>query len=453
MKIIKKVLVPFLIIFLTVLLLSIFRKTPSAKLWNGYSVFYIEKSVSFSFVNQVFQKFQIQDYISEENQKFPLNIQKNTPEYSLALSNLEENDYLTERNKYFYDKNYNYKIFYVPDNFSKNLTEAFSFIKDTTDFSCGIDSSSSFPIVLYLVLIAFFVFLILKSEQKILFALLSILPIFYCFMMPFYSCFSGICLFLLGIFISLKLWNRKGGLKKLSKIRFLQIIFIFSVLNSFLTGFLNGIFFILVLFSDFSIVYLYKMLESFTEKKYTFKPVKIRSAKMVSLVSKKSVLSIFVCSVVLFFILIFSIFSVNFNSFSSKNNLTLPANKGFPRLVNLDDFILWRWKTLTFPYVSLNSEQNPNQVEFSVYKDNPESIQEIVNVMTFDQEFKNSSLSSIDLLSYPSIESLLKIQGQKNSYGYASSISQNVSFFNIILITASLLLSVAFFLICYKKLK
>lgn len=458
MKNLNKNLISCAIILLTIIFLFCFKKTPSSDLWKNYSVFYIEKNADYSFVVDVLNKFDIKEFISKQNQDFPLNISKNTPEYALAFSGLENSDYLTEKNKYFTDKFQNYQIFYVPKEFKNNLENVVEFINDFTDFECGFDASSSFPFLIVAVLLIFTILLIYKSEYKILFLLCSILPVFYCFMLPFYSAICGICMFLLEIFISLKMWNRTGGIKRLLKVKFLQIIFILSLINSFCAGFLSGILFIFVILSIFSILNLYNEVCKKQTDKNNFKPQKILSAKMITLISKNTVFSIFLCLISIFSILIFSVFSTSFGSVNSKN-LMLPSSNANSSFVDLTDFVDWRWEVLTFPYISLNSSDynknvdKKNKVIFSEYKDNPDSIEETVNVLTFDDKFIENSLNSIDNLSFPALEKMLKSEGLKNSAGYASNVSQKNSIFTIIVMLSSFLICLAFFVVCYKKIK
>lgn len=450
MKNLKTYLIPSFLILLSVILLFVLKKTPSKKMWDGYSVFYIEEKTDENFIENLFKKYNIKDFISLKNQQVPLTVSENTPEYSLSVSSLGQSDYLDERTKYFFDKSGKFKIYYVENKYFKELNDMCSFIKDTSEISCGIDSKGSFPVFAFLILWVFAVFLVLKSEKKLLFAFASLLPLLYAFMLPFYSCFTGISLFLLGIFLSLKLWNRKGGFKRFLKVRILHVVFILSFLCQVASGGLCVFLYIMTVISVLSVFYLYRLFEEQYFSRFSFKPVQIRSAKTVSLATKKSFFGVVFNTLAIFLFFMASIFSFFLSPSLSHENLLLPSKKGSPSLVNLDDFFSWRWESLTFPYISLNSSDNFNHdksVSFYVYSDEPDAIKESLKVMNFDEKFIEDSLNSIENLSYPALEKMFLSQGMKKSYGYSSSGSQNVSVFTIMVVAVSLFVSAAFLLI------
>ena len=435
MKNLKHYLIPSFLILLSVVLLLVLKKTPSKKMWDDYSVFYIEETTDENYIENLFKNYNIKDFISLKNQKVPLTVSENTPEYSLSLSSLEHSDYLDARIKYFFDKSGKFKIYYVENKYFKELNDMCSFIKDTSDFSCGVDSKESFPVFAFLILFAFFVFLVFKSEKKLLFVFASLIPLLYAFMLPFYSCFTGISLFLLGIFISLKLWNRKGGFKRLLKVRSLHVVFILSFFCQIAQGALCVFLYIMTVISVISVFYLYRLFEEKYFLHFSFKPVQIRSAYTVCLLTIKSYLGVVFNTIAIFLFFVASIFSFFLS----------------PSLVNLDDFFSWRWEALTFPYISLNSPSNSKydkkSVSFYVYSDEPDAIKESLKVMSFDEKFIEDSLNSIENLSYPALEKMFLSQGMKKSYGYSSSGSQNVSVFTIMVVADSLFVSAAFLLI------
>ena len=451
MKNLKHYLIPSFLILLSVVLLLVLKKTPSKKMWDDYSVFYIEETTDENYIENLFKNYNIKDFISLKNQKVPLTVSENTPEYSLSLSSLEHSDYLDARIKYFFDKSGKFKIYYVENKYFKELNDMCSFIKDTSDFSCGVDSKESFPVFAFLILFAFFVFLVFKSEKKLLFVFASLIPLLYAFMLPFYSCFTGISLFLLGIFISLKLWNRKGGFKRLLKVRSLHVVFILSFFCQIAQGALCVFLYIMTVISVISVFYLYRLFEEKYFLHFSFKPVQIRSAKTVSLLTKKSYLGVVFNTIAIFLFFVASIFSFFLSPSLCREYLLLPSKKGSPSLVNLDDFFSWRWEALTFPYISLNSPGNSKydkkSVSFYVYSDEPDAIKESLKVMSFDEKFIEDSLNSIENLSYPALEKMFLSQGMKKSYGYSSSGSQNVSVFTIMVVAVSLFVSAAFLLI------
>ena len=89
MKNLKHYLIPSFLILLSVVLLLVLKKTPSKKMWDDYSVFYIEETTDENYIENLFKNYNIKDFISLKNQKVPLTVSENTPEYSLSLSSLE----------------------------------------------------------------------------------------------------------------------------------------------------------------------------------------------------------------------------------------------------------------------------------------------------------------------------------------------------------------------------
>lgn len=459
MKYLKMYVIPAFIIVIAVLFFSLFRRVPSGKLWNGYSVFFIEQQADDALVSNTLSSFGCSGIISSNGQVIPVELSKDSPEISLLFSGLEKSDYLYLRNNYFFDKSREYKVFYVPDQYSSELSDAADYLQNEKNFSCGVDASSSFPLIPVILVVIFSIVLVIKSEKRILFILSAILPVYFSFMMPYYSGLACVCLVMLLISVSLKMWNRTGGLKRLLKIRILQILLGVSVITAFLTGVVNGLLFVLLLMAEVSIFHFYKILEENNLKKFSFRPVQIRSAKMISLISKKSVFCMLSCAGAIFLILVSSFFSVTVGTSGSGKSLMLPSEHGSGSLPGLEEYSKWRWETLTFPYVSVNSDmdvsnpKNGDTVTFSMYNDNPEAVEEIVNTMTYDDSFITKSLEVIDSLPDSSVERLIKSRGKNFSAGYTASGSQNVTIFTIILLIITLFVPVTFYLLCFKKVR
>ena len=65
MKNLKHYLIPSFLILLSVVLLLVLKKTPSKKMWDDYSVFYIEETTDENYIENLFKNYNIKDFISQ----------------------------------------------------------------------------------------------------------------------------------------------------------------------------------------------------------------------------------------------------------------------------------------------------------------------------------------------------------------------------------------------------
>jgi hypothetical protein len=110
---------------------------------------------------------------------------------------------------------------------------------------------------------------------------------------------------------------------------------------------------------------------------------------------------------------------------------------------------MWYWDTITFPYRSLNvvsKEENKPKIGESIllprYRQTPEEITESdEKVFTFGKSFSDSVIKSIDAISYPSIEKILKEQGTRIHAGYEKTTGPRFSIKNVLLLLISFITS------------
>ena len=77
----------------------------------------------FSFQVELFDDYGCKDVISGAEQFVPMEFSSESPEISMAIAKVDSSNYLVRRNLYFFDKNSNYKIYYVPDKYKNNLED------------------------------------------------------------------------------------------------------------------------------------------------------------------------------------------------------------------------------------------------------------------------------------------------------------------------------------------
>lgn len=440
MTYIKKYAVPLLIIIISLSLMYVLRSLPSAKMWNGYTMMYVDAAAESSFVIQLLEKNGCKDFICLENQKVPLAFSKQTPEAALATSGIEKSEYYQKRKNFFYDKNKQVKVIYVPERFKKNTLQVIS-ILSKQGINSGWGENVSYPFIAVLVCIILAVILTFFSEKKVLYAVLSVFPILFSIVLPFYRVLAGNCLFISGIFICEKLWKREKAFSVILKNVYINIFFLSAFFMMLLSGLKCFLLFFCVVLSDLSIMSLYSSLEKRLEQRFSFVPIKIRSAKFVPTFTERISFQLLSCSCAIAAILLvaflYSAFSLGQATKSS--NLQLPSQNGNGQLPNIKDFVEWKWEATTFPYISLNEKNSSTkQISFSQFKMEDGLIKEEVKSIAFNQNFIEESINDIDDLNFPAIEKMLKLQKKDFSGGYASSTSQNLTILTIIIILLSL---------------
>lgn len=128
----------------------------------------------------------------------------------------------------------------------------------------------------------------------------------------------------------------------------------------------------------------------------------------------------------------------------------LPAkNSAKKSLPGLNDYVLWNWQAITFPYRSLNDGEgsNPNSMIFPRYEEKNGLVSESFNSIEYNDYFRQNVLKAIDSLEYDSIEAMLKRQGTYSGAGYSSSGSSSVSFFTFILLFAGAMIPASFYFV------
>lgn len=457
MKYFKQFVLPVFIIIVSIFLMQIFRVMPASRLWNGYTVMYLPVSQDSKIIEKTLEEYGCNDYISLRNQKVPLNVSEFSPEY--MFGNGDANGYLEKRKGYFFDFSRSYSVYYIPDS-SDNCIPAVLKKLNSMNISAGINSSSACPWMSILVVFVFAILQVWFSPRRIFTAMLNFFPVFFTFKMPFYSVASACCIFMTAMFICLRYWNRDGAVRKLQS-SMPVIMFVFSpVLIVFLTGLKVGFLFLLVPIDVLAIAYVYFEVCLIFESRYSFRPVLIRPASMINLMTNTNRFVVISCLAGTFLIFVSAVLSlknVSIMETSAGSGILLPSKNSSGReLPGLEDFNSWRWSALTFPYRSLNEmqvskTQKGQTVVFPRYTEKNGKIEKSVNSITYDDSFRKDSFNSIDDFSYNSIESMLKKQGYTGRAGYSGAGSSGVSVFMCILLVMAMLIPGIFCIRNYKK--
>lgn len=443
MSFVKKYFLPILILLLTFSLLCIFRAVPVTQLWKGFSVLYVPAETQPEVVLNTLSENGCEGTISFYNQGIPY-----VNEF-LPIKADRNDAYLSGRNSYFFDKDHKVMIYYIPEQFSSNATKAVSSLVNDHNIDAGLDCKSSFPLITPIICIIAAALFLLFAENKIVFLLSVLFPIFYSFSMPFYVNSSAICILYYGIYLSQKIWNRKGNIRYiLTSPLIISSVFI-SLAATFTCSLLSGILFVLTLCSAIFVLFIYKNLETSRNESSRFNPVLIRPANKMKIMNVKSVKKIFISisAVIVLTVLYFT--SVDLFSISNAQDLSFPMPTSYNEKTDIpviNDYVKWTWKEITKPYKSVYDSQSnePEEGEtitvrrFINSQDGIKTKEEVL--FTYDQNFRNDVIELIDSLNYPAVEKLMKLQGIDSAVNYSYGSGEKFSFFSLMIMLVMIIL-------------
>ena len=432
------------VVFLLSLFLILFVKsTPSGKLWKEYSVLYVQKSAEDSTIMEALASQEIKGVVAYSSQYIPSPYSENSVEISMLRlsSNNSNENYLSKRNAFFFDKSDKYRLYYIPAEYKAQLEKALHLL-NSRGIECGTDSNATYPFLIPLIALLLAGMLFLFSKNKTVFACGAVLPVLFLYSNPFYPVALADCLVFLIIFIASNLWKRKDAFKVLLSRTEIPAMLVIALLAAFSGSILSGFIFIICALGTAGSLFTYYYLEAFLRNKKSFVPVYIRSAKRVSIFAGKTftIMSIVSAAAVLFIGVFFLSSSSAITSHVSK--LLLPANTRDTNeyLPQFEDYYNWYWELMTKPYVSLNDNGNTSgseaeTVEFShfIEQENNGAIIETKNIMTFDNNFRDSIYAGIDGLKFNAVEKVMKSEGKNFSAGYSPLSSYQINIFGIIM--------------------
>ena len=264
----KKFAAPALCAFLILLVTFLLKSAHSSKLWKAYTLLSVPAQTDASLVDKV---------LAEQNCSGCVTLEGQAKKYSSG--------YEKRKSLYFFDKEKNYKLCYVPDSSAKAAERAVQILQSNFHVNAFLGSKASFSYFPLLVcLLAFLVFLRFAENKKI-FSLAAAPGLFYSFCNPFYAAAAAVCLELYALFLAQKLWRRKGAAKALAQNFYMALFFAAAFAVSFSAGFKRGILFALNILCSLSLLLLFFNWEIQQEKSARFLPVYIRSAKRVAAMS------------------------------------------------------------------------------------------------------------------------------------------------------------------------
>ena len=444
-----------------IILIFIFKTVPVGKLWNDYSVLFIPKDTSEKIVEETLSSCGINEAISLSNQFLPINLSENSIEFTMFKLNATKNDYHNKRINYFFDESQNFRLYYIPAAYSKQLQDAVHILSQNK-INCGVDSKQTISFWLFIFFIIAAVILSIFSKNKIIFIGSALLQLFFIWCNPFFAVSIACIICLLPLFFVSNVWRRKNFLSVIVNNIWSIIIFFASVLCCFSVSLKTGFLFLADIICIVTFLYFFYSIEDLFIQKKLFIPVFIKSAKQVNLFAKKT-------RIVMYTLLAGTFLSIAFFFISSTNQiqtnktnstLSLPSNVNntitvkSENLPELEDYYKWIWNIKTAPYKSLNKDNADNYVEFSHFAEENGRIIESKTIYSYNQTFKDNVFDEIDKLNFNSIEKVLKSEGKDFSSGYVSNGSTNTNLFcMIMMIFCFIVLLFIYFSIMIVKLR
>lgn len=427
MKLNKTALISLAVIITNFILCICLRAVPVSRIWNSYSVAYVEKSLSEEIVLSYFEKNSVENVISFSKQKIPF-----ISDYTPVLPQ-RDSLYLTNRLFYFFDYSNTYNLFYIPKKSDSNCVKALEEIIHDTNTSCGMDGKQQYPwLVPFITLAVFFMFIFFAHNKKV-FILSSFSILILSFSQVFYPVASSSILYMLSCYLSSRIWGRRKAFIVLRKNIYTIIPLLISIISISLLSIHCALLIILCSASSICLLILLDFYEKFKDSKISFKFVKIFGAPQLPLMHQQTAKHTLYCLVPLFILLVLFILSSRLSTKTETEiAIPVPIHTGNieeeKKIPTLNDVYEWFWKAKTYPYKNLNDYSDSTQIVEGETISIPryEIIEEKVietesQIMTFDNNFKETVDKEIEDLEYEAIEKVIKKQGADVSVVYKNS--------------------------------
>lgn len=419
MKSKTRVFISALIFFVCVCILFFFRMSPSFKIWDGYNVVYVDKTISAEQVNRTLAQAGVTGIISPLHTPFPPLPLAAPVQHTAVYGNFSYNDLQT---LFFSDKNDLFNLYYVPQRYKTKAAAALQRIHALW----GIDAPYSMPWMIpaaLCVVCACFTFF----AKNRLFFLCTVFPLVcYAAAVPLYQTASFVCMCMYSLFAIQKLWQRRYFFEAL-KYRFVLLIpFVFLPVSAVFLGLRSFLLLCASCTACAALLYVFFKTEKLQQNKKSFNPVPIFSARTVQIsdvFNLRFALLPAVCVIVFCLCAASGIHtSSHASAKSAKAGLYLPApaahtvQKNFSvasykavlkykikkRLPDLTDFIHASWYTQTYPFRRLEKNDTDfkipefgERVNFSGYIKNGEKLEEkTLNAQVFDEQFIKKTLDA-----------------------------------------------------------
>lgn len=424
----NKIILSLALFLLSAFAIFFFRTIPHGMLWDGWSVFFVEKNkVSDEEIVKKLHDAGCMLVVSKSNQTFPLVSKDEVFLKSFLRLAKNSDEYFSRRENYFFDKSHAYAISYVKSTEKKNAQKASGALLEK-GIQSGVDAGERYPIAFPLLLFAFAFVLFFMTTEKKIFLATGFFPLAFSCAFPFDASVWSMLLFLCGTFFALRVRQRKNALFSLLHHPLPIVFFLSSLCASFFAGIKAALLFFAVSAGTISILYLFFLLEESQKPKYRFMPVFIRSADAVSFVPGKNIF--FIAIVFAVFVFFASLFSTGISARKNYASLALPSaharcvTSPFP---NLRDYVDWVWNVQTMSDQNVRKKnalvfskpREGDTISFPNYQKNENGIMCTNETMIFDARFYEKTIAQLEKLPDTAFERLMKSQKKTFHPGYS----------------------------------
>lgn len=430
-------------------LLFAFRSIPVSKIWENYSIVYVEKTLSEDQVLEFLKESGCDGVVSSSAQQVPL-VSSFTPiEYS------DSTDYLSRRNMYFTDSSKLYSLYYVPSRYENNAISAIKEIAKLDNVKVGMDSVQSYPWIVVSVCFFLYLIFIVLSSHRLLFAFSGIFPLCFAFSIPEYGVCCSVCLIFMVIFLSQRFFGRKYAFSILARSFYIDALILGSIAILFLNSSKTGILGMIVLLASICAYLFCKEVQAFIDSKASFTFEKMITARILPVMYKRASKVCLFLSIPMVTILCIFFATARFVPKTSVSSIAMPApllaetTEESEELPTICDFYGWSFNTIAFPYRNLNEYSNEgplkegDSVKYTRYSQSEAGIiSREETIYSYDDSFKKEMHDYINDLGYPSIEGFMLSQGEDVRVGYSNDFNAKTSNdgMNLVLIIISVLI-------------
>ncbi len=348
-------------------LLFVLRIVPTAQVWDKYNVLYVDIQVDVDTVRNILENENISNVLYPNHANFPLPSPLAPVQYHQFKTDFTYDDM---QMSYFFDREKNYHLYYVPQEHVRHLYEAFAGF----EYAWGIDSQSTVPAFPFLVSALVIAILLYFTKNKIYFLCILFPYMLYTIVAPFYHSGVAVCLFSLAVFMLQKYWNRQFYIETIIKNAFVIVSFSLLCISSILLGIRGFALFIFASLLSASLLYLVSRYKQHKFQKYAFKPIYIHTAKTIRIHNIYNVKYMLIGIFAILILTVFALTNIQPLKKNIKKALHIPSPSGYTveqgfsaqayqevvleegnrSLPDLTDFISTAWHFETYPYLKLD---------------------------------------------------------------------------------------------------
>ncbi|MGI5172087.1 hypothetical protein H0R92_00600 [Treponema sp. OMZ 840] len=401
----------FICFFACMFVLFFFRTLPAVKIWQSYSVVYVEKQERVEDILDLFAQEGITGVLSATHTGFPPLSPFAPVQYNDKADTVFSYEDL--QNLFFSDKSDAFRLYYIPEQYKEKAVK----VLKTLPVTWGIDGSGAARSAVFAAV--FLLFLCFAAfAKKRLFFISSFFPLVcYAAAVPLYHSAAFVCLCGYGLFIIQKFWHRRGFFGEPVIHSVFVSSFVLLCISAAFSGLRQFLLLCAAIGASCSLTYLFLKIDVFLRSRKSFVPVPIAPARTIPVRDVLCLRFALIPALCVSFFMIMVIYKPLGVSGKKVKNLYIPfpvhktAQKDFSstsytrvlsydtenRLPDLTDFVHRFWFTHTYPFRRLEKTGVEKtyvlpaigeKVEYADYKKIGNELKEVrVTAAVFDAEY------------------------------------------------------------------